>query len=96
LFELLNIQDLKLLATIVDGELRGENTRFDTLVLDSRHSSNKSVFIALHGERFNGNVYCAEALESGCCAVITDDSSVIGRSILVEDTYLALLKLAQN
>jgi len=96
LFELLNIEDLESLARVIDGELKGENTHFHNLVLDSRLPSKTSVFIALHGEKFDGNIYCSEALSNGCCAVITDDPSIIGRSILVKDTYIALLKLAKN
>ena len=96
MFELLNIRDLKSLAEVVEGELKGENTQFENLVLDSRLSGKASVFIALHGEKFDGNIYCSEALSNGCCAVITDDPNIIGRSILVKDTYMALLKLAKN
>ena len=96
MFELLNIEDLKSLARVIDGELKGENTHFQNLVLDSRLPGKRSVFIALHGEKFDGNIYCSEALSNGCCAVITDDPSIIGRSILVKDTYIALLKLAKN
>jgi len=38
LFELLNIRDLKTLAEVVEGELKGENTQFENLVIDSRIS----------------------------------------------------------
>jgi len=96
LFELLNIRDLESLAEVVEGELKGENTQFENLILDSRFSDKSSVFIALHGEKFDGNIYCSEALSNGCCAVITDDPNIIGRSVLVKDTYMALLKLAKN
>ena len=96
MFELLNIRDLKTLAEVVEGELKGENTQFENLVIDSRISGKTSVFIALHGEIFDGNIYCSEALSNGCCAVITNDPNIIGRSILVKDTYMALLKLAKN
>ena len=87
---------MKSLAEVVEGELKGENTQFENLVLDSRLSGKASVFIALHGEKFDGNIYCSEALSNGCCAVITDDPNIIGRSVLVNDTYVALLKLAKN
>ena len=90
MFELLNIRDLKTLAEVVEGELKGENTQFENLVIDSRISGKTSVFIALHGEIFDGNIYCSEALSNGCCAVITNDPNIIGRSILVKDTYMAV------
>ena len=59
MFELLNIRDLKSLAEVVEGELKGENTQFENLTLDSRLSSKVSVFIALHGDKFDGNIYCS-------------------------------------
>ncbi len=96
MFELLNIRDLKSLAKVIDGELKGKNIQFDNLILDSRHPGKACVYIALRGERFDGNIYCSEALSNGCCAVITDDPNIIGRSILVKDTYMALLSLAKN
>jgi len=95
LFNLIDIDDLEKLAQVVDGQLIGENTTFEFLIVDSRDTRKNSVFIALHGEKFDGNVFCSEVLSKGCCAVITDDPEVPGRTIVVDDTYLALLKLAR-
>ena len=95
MFKLIDIDDLEKLAQVVDGQLMGENTTFGSLVVDSRNTQQNSVFIALHGEKFDGNVFCSEVLSKGCCAVITDDPEIPGRTIVVDDTYLALLKLAQ-
>jgi len=95
LFKLIDIDDLEKLAQVVDGQLLGENTAFESLIVDSRKAQQNSVFIALHGEKFDGNVFCSEVLSKGCCAVITDDPEIPGRTIVVDDTYLALLKLAQ-
>ena len=95
MFKLIDIDDLEKLAQVVDGQLMGENTTFRSLVVDSRNTQQNSVFIALHGEKFDGNVFCSEVLSKGCCAVITDDPEIPGRTIVVDDTYLALLKLAQ-
>jgi len=95
LFKLIDIDDLEKLAQVVDGQLLGENTAFESLIVDSRKARQNSVFIALHGEKFDGNVFCSEVLSKGCCAVITDDPEIPGRTIVVDDTYLALLKLAQ-
>ena len=95
MFKLIDIDDLEKLAQVVDGQLLGENTAFESLIVDSRKAEQNSVFIALHGEKFDGNVFCSEVLSKGCCAVITDDPEIPGRTIVVDDTYLALLKLAQ-
>ena len=95
MFKLIDIDDLEKLAQVVDGQLLGENTAFKSLIVDSRKAQQNSVFIALHGEKFDGNVFCSEVLSKGCCAVITDDPEIPGRTIVVDDTYLALLKLAQ-
>ena len=95
MFKLIDIDDLEKLAQVVDGQLLGENTSFESLIVDSRKARQNSVFIALHGEKFDGNVFCSEVLSKGCCAVITDDPEIPGRTIVVDDTYLALLKLAQ-
>ncbi len=95
MFKLIDIDDLEKLAQVVDGQLMGENTAFESLIVDSRKAEQNSVFIALHGEKFDGNVFCSEVLSKGCCAVITDDPEIPGRTIVVDDTYLALLKLAQ-
>jgi len=95
LFKLIGVDDLEKLAQVVDGQLMGENTNFGYLVVDSRVTKKNTVFIALHGEKFDGNVFCSEVLSKGCCAVITDDPEIPGRIIVVDDTYLALLKLAQ-
>jgi len=95
LFKLIDIDDLEKLAQVVDGQLLGENTAFESLIVDSRKAQQNSVFIALHGEKFDGNVFCSEVLSKGCCAVITDDPEIPGRTIVVDETYLALLKLAQ-
>ena len=95
MFKLIDIDDLERLAQVVDGQLIGENTTFEFLIVDSRDTRKNSVFIALHGEKFDGNIFCSEVLSKGCCAVITDDPEIPGRAIVVDDTYLALLKLAQ-
>ena len=73
MFKLIGINDLEKLAEVVDGQLLGENIAFETLIVDSRKARQNSVFIALHGEKFDGNVFCSEVLSKGCCAVITDD-----------------------
>ncbi len=63
---------------------------------DSRKCSPGSIFFALKGERFNGNCYARQALESGCAAAVIDEPEYAGdeRFILVPDVLQALQQLA--
>ena len=58
MFKLIGVDDLEKLAQVVDGQLMGENTNFGYLVVDSRVTKKNTVFIALHGEKFDGNIFC--------------------------------------
>lgn len=65
---------------------------------DSRDCPQGSVFFALKGESFNGNLFAAKALECGCAYAVVDeeDCCVAGdaRFILVDDCLRTLQKLA--
>lgn len=65
---------------------------------DSRNCPEGSMFIALRGEKFNGNAYAAKALESGCRYAVVDDETyynkVDPRYILVGNGLQALQQLA--
>ncbi len=67
---------------------------------DSRSIAPGSVFFALKGENFNGNLYAVQALEKGAQAVVVDDPGVYAsiqgdpRVILVGDTLEALQQVA--
>ena len=72
---------------------------------DTRNLPVGCVFFALHGERFDGNKFAKQALESGASLAVIDDPEVFathsqspianGRVLLVEDTLLALQDLAR-
>ena len=72
---------------------------------DTRNLPVGCVFFALHGERFDGNKFAKQALESGASLAIIDDPELFathsqspianGRVLLVEDTLLALQDLAR-
>ena len=72
---------------------------------DTRNLPVGCVFFALHGERFDGNKFAKQALESGASLAVIDDLEVFathsqspivnGRVLLVEDTLLALQDLAR-
>ena len=72
---------------------------------DTRNLPADCVFFALHGERFDGNKFAQQALESGASLAVIDNPEVfaaysqspIAHSpiLLVEDTLLALQDLAR-
>lgn len=71
---------------------------------DTRNLPAGCVFFALHGERFDGNKFAQQALESGASLAVIDNPEVFAaysqspiahsRILLVEDTLLALQELA--
>ena len=65
---------------------------------DSRHCPEDSLFIALKGDSFNGNVFAAQALKEGCSYVVIDepDYAEAGdeRYIIVPDCLQTLQQLA--
>ncbi|MGC8866306.1 MAG: UDP-N-acetylmuramoyl-tripeptide--D-alanyl-D-alanine ligase [Bacteroidales bacterium] len=67
------------------------------ITTDSRSVKPGNIFFALKGEKFDGNLYAAQALESGAMAVVVDNPEVVaGESfILVENTLTALQDLAR-
>ena len=67
-----------------------------TVTTDSRHCPQGSMFIALKGETFNGNVFAAQALAQGCrYAVVDEPEYARGESyILVDDCLQVLQQLA--
>ncbi len=72
---------------------------------DTRNLPADCVFFALHGERFDGNKFAKQALESGASLAVIDNPEVFAahsqspiahsRILLVEDTLLALQDLAR-
>jgi UDP-N-acetylmuramoyl-tripeptide--D-alanyl-D-alanine ligase len=85
------------IARVVEGTIRSLSPTATTMaspVIDSRKAEVGTFFVALPGERVDGNAYCEEAIESGAefvlCTVPID-----APSILVEDSLIALTKLAK-
>ena len=95
MFELIDVNDLASLAKIIDGNLTGENKRFQYITTDSRRINQDSLFLALLGEKYDGNDFCETAIEAGAQAYISTREIINHSGIVVEDTYLALLKMAR-
>ena len=68
------------------------------ITTDTRKIEPGQLFFALKGENFDGNEYATEALAKGAVAVVMSDRSKVpseGISIIVDDTIVALGKLAK-
>ena len=65
---------------------------------DSRQCPEDSIFFALKGDSFNGNLFASKALEQGCAYAVVDDPAVVPegdeRYILVEDVLGTMQSLA--
>jgi len=86
-------------AAAVGGELHGPPVRFGGVTADSRRVSAGDLFVALAGERFDGNDYVAEAAVRGAVGAITQ--RVVGAGmplpqVVVADTRTALGRLAAH
>lgn len=66
---------------------------------DTRDCPAGSIFFALKGETFDGNLFAAKALEAGCAYAVVDNAEVAAtdeRFILVDDVLTALQQLAAH
>lgn len=83
------------LARVVGGELRGLDVEIASVGTDSRKVVLGQLFVALKGEKFDGNLYATQAMSDGAAAVMVSDCKVkVGSSVWVKDTRVALGKLA--
>ncbi len=71
-------------------------TQCDSVSTDSRKCQANSMFIALKGDNFDGNVFVETAIESGCKYALTSDESRANNKTIfyVPDTLVALQQLA--
>ena len=68
--------------------------RSSGVTTDTRQCGPGMVFFALRGERFNGNAFAQQALDSGCLASVVDDSKLEGEGFFfVPDALSALQQL---
>lgn len=80
-----------------------ESNVIDAVTTDSRNRINKSLFIPIVGERFDGHAYIKQAFNNGAIAAIWDKSKPFPNDLpadfpvfFVEDTLTALQQLAIN
>jgi len=79
-----------------------EKKEFSAIVTDTRKISEGVLFVALKGERFNGEDFAAEALEKGAAGVVVSEAcdkkqleKCAGTVLQVEDTLAAYQLLAK-
>ena len=70
---------------------------YPIITTDSRNIPTNSIFFALRGDKFNGNVFAEEALSKGASYAVIDEPEFAtnDRTILVDDVLLSLQQLAQ-
>lgn len=87
------------IASAVGGVLVGGDVEVTSVSTDTRTIEKGALFIAVKGERFDGNDYIETALQSGAAAAISDrpaGSVTAGIPIIyVRDSRTAQLKLAR-
>jgi len=74
-----------------------KDARFFTVTTDSRKMSAGDLYIALKGERFNGDEFVADAFNKGAVAAVThlSDGKGDAQRLVVDDTLAALATLAR-
>lgn len=67
------------------------------ITTDSRNCPKGSIFFALKGEKFNGNIFASETIQKGCAFAFVDEKEYANEEniFLVEDTLKKLQDLAQ-
>ena len=87
---------LQEIAEAVDGKLNhNSKLSVDEISTDTRKISPGCLYLALSGERFDGHDFIEKAFEAGAlAAIISREMKTEHQVILVEDTRLALGRLA--
>lgn len=82
---------LSTIATVLEGELIGEDQTIKLIGTDSRALQEGEVFLALRGGNFDAHRFLSQVEKAGCSAVIVDhECEVSVPQIVVKDTHKAL------
>lgn len=80
---------------ILNGNMSGENVDFSKVSIDTRSLQAGELYIALHGEQFDGHDYIEQAQRAGAVAAIVHKNVVTSLPVIkVGDTRKALGELA--
>ena len=83
--------DLNWIADVLDTSFVGENSKFSTIVTDSRNLEPGEVFLALKGPNFDGHKFAKKAQELGAKALIVESQQDVDiPQFIVKNTRLAL------
>ena len=84
-------------ASVVDGHVVGGDAVFEQVATDTRKLQGGELFIALQGNRFDGQDFVAEAKRSGAVAVMANRQVEIDiPTLVVSDTMRSLGQLAMH
>jgi UDP-N-acetylmuramoyl-tripeptide--D-alanyl-D-alanine ligase len=84
------------IAKAVGGRMQGADVLCESVGSDSRNIIKDQLFVAIKGERFDGNIYAQEAIKQGAAAaLVTDANTQASPVVVVSDTRLALGQLAK-
>jgi len=90
--------DTKAAAQAIGAMQAGPNAMFTGVTTDSRNIQPGELFVALHGERFDGHAFVDAALDAGAAAALVEEADLVRRAnaslILVRDTRQSLGRLA--
>ena len=88
--------NLSALAQKLDGELMGGDIAFSQLSTDSRTLSRGDMYLALSGDRFDGNDFVVEAITKGASgAIVSKELDIDCPMLRVPDTHAALGEIAK-
>lgn len=89
----------KEIAKVTDGELAGGDVKVVSVSTDTRTIEKGALFVAVKGERFDGNDYIKQAAQNGAAAAVSDlEAGTVKTSIpviYVKNSRTAQLKLAR-
>lgn len=87
---------LSLIAHWAGGELHGDDIAIDAVSHDTRAIVAGGLYVALHGERFDGHDFAADAAMRGASALLVERilPEVELPQVLVADTQLGLARIA--
>lgn len=94
---MIGTMSLSELAGQLDGKLLGADASFSSLSTDSRAIAAGDAYLALVGERFDGNDFVEQAAAAGASAAIVSRTNKLDLpQLLVADTHLALAQIARE
>lgn len=84
------------IAQVVGGRMQGTDVLCESIGSDSRNIVKNQLFVAIKGERFDGNMFAEEAIKQGAAAVlISNQHTSVSPAVEVTDTKLAMGQLAK-